>query len=112
MSILSNLSRRFHMLTTDAKPDPPRVPIKGYTHNLESINNETKKSNATTESQFTRNDITFEKSDAIPVTNVNSPTKEQHNLNNIKSSAHDSKEHTKPNIKTKKKPKQYKSCKC
>lgn len=112
MSILSNLSRRFHMLTTDAKPDPPRVPIKGYTHNLESINNETKKSNATTESQFTPNDITFEKSDAIPVTNVNSPTKEQHNLNNIKSSAHDSKEHTKPNIKTKKKPKQYKSCKC
>lgn len=110
MSILSNLSRRFHMLTTDAKPDPPRIPIKGYTHNLESINDETKKSSATTESQFTRNNITSEKSDAIPVTGVNYPTKEQH-LNDTKSSVHDSKEHGRPNIKTKKKPKQHKSSK-
>lgn len=111
MSILSSLSRRFHMLTTDAKPDPPRIPIKGYTHNLESINDETKKSNATTESQFTRNNITSEKSDAIPIPSVNCPTKEQY-LNDTKSSAHDSKEHGRPNIKTKKKPKQHKSCKC
>lgn len=111
MSILSNLSRRFHMLTTDAKPDPPRIPIKGYTHNLESINDETKKSNATRESQFTRNNITSEKSDAIPVTGVNCSTKGQH-LNDTKSSTHDSKEQRRPNIKTKKKPKQHKSCKC
>lgn len=34
MPILSELSRRFHMLTTDAKPDPPRTGIPGYTHNL------------------------------------------------------------------------------
>lgn len=34
MPILSELSRRFQMLTTDAKPDPPRTDIPGYTHNL------------------------------------------------------------------------------
>ncbi|XP_011629961.2 LOW QUALITY PROTEIN: uncharacterized protein LOC105422322 [Pogonomyrmex barbatus] len=35
MPILSQLSRRFHdMLTTDAKPDPPRTEINSYTHNL------------------------------------------------------------------------------
>lgn len=34
MPILSELSRRFQMLTTDAKPDPPRTGVPGYTHNL------------------------------------------------------------------------------
>ncbi|XP_032667986.1 protein immune deficiency isoform X2 [Odontomachus brunneus] len=34
MPILSELSRRFQMLTTDAKPDPPRTGIPSYTHNL------------------------------------------------------------------------------
>lgn len=33
MSVLSELSRRFHALTTDAKPDPPRVATESYTHN-------------------------------------------------------------------------------
>ncbi|XP_011145967.1 uncharacterized protein LOC105187066 [Harpegnathos saltator] len=43
MPILSELSRRFHMLTTDAKPDPPRTGIPGYTHNLPPTEDTTKK---------------------------------------------------------------------
>ncbi|XP_020290593.1 uncharacterized protein LOC109858091 isoform X2 [Pseudomyrmex gracilis] len=35
MPIFSQLSRRFYdMLTTDAKADPPRIGVEGYTHNL------------------------------------------------------------------------------
>lgn len=34
MPILENLSRRLHMLTTDAKPDPPRIHIEDNTNNL------------------------------------------------------------------------------
>lgn len=43
MPILSELSRRFHMLTTDAKPDPPRTGIAGYTHNPPPTQDEEKK---------------------------------------------------------------------
>lgn len=34
MPILADLSRRLHLLTTDAKPDPPRDGVPSYTHNL------------------------------------------------------------------------------
>ncbi|XP_035719836.1 protein immune deficiency-like [Vespa mandarinia] len=43
MPILSDLSRRFHLLTTDAKPDPPRIPIEGHTNNLRSSDEENTK---------------------------------------------------------------------
>ncbi|XP_015184556.1 PREDICTED: uncharacterized protein LOC107070659 [Polistes dominula] len=43
MPILSDFSRRFQLLTTDAKPDPPRVPIQDYTNNLQQNNEEEKK---------------------------------------------------------------------
>ncbi|KAI4485410.1 hypothetical protein M0804_006915 [Polistes exclamans] len=43
MPILSDFSRRFQLLTTDAKPDPPRVPIQDYTNNLQPNNEEEKK---------------------------------------------------------------------
>ncbi|KAK2581627.1 hypothetical protein KPH14_002129 [Odynerus spinipes] len=50
MPILSDLSRRFHLLTTDAKPDPPRV-IEGHTHNLRSTEEEKAKANRTKTTQ-------------------------------------------------------------
>ncbi|XP_015118041.1 protein immune deficiency [Diachasma alloeum] len=34
MPILAELSRRLHLLTTDAKPDPPRIHINDNTNNL------------------------------------------------------------------------------
>ncbi|XP_043277520.1 protein immune deficiency [Venturia canescens] len=34
MPILADLSRRLRLLTTDAKPDPPRIPSKDNTNNL------------------------------------------------------------------------------
>lgn len=44
MPILAQLSRRFHgMLTTDAKPDPPRIRIDDYTHNLPPQDKELRK---------------------------------------------------------------------
>ncbi|KAG7204189.1 hypothetical protein KM043_002025 [Ampulex compressa] len=36
MPILSDLSRRFHLLTTDAKPDPPRIVVEDNSHRSES----------------------------------------------------------------------------
>lgn len=42
MPILSDLSRRFHLLTTDAKPEPPRIPIEDNTHNLRTNEEEEK----------------------------------------------------------------------
>lgn len=47
MPILSELSRRFHMLTTDAKPDPPRTRISDYTHNLAPTQEEEEESKRT-----------------------------------------------------------------
>lgn len=36
MPILSDLSRRLHLLTTDARPDPPRIPpVEDNTSNVE-----------------------------------------------------------------------------
>ncbi|XP_012276037.1 receptor-interacting serine/threonine-protein kinase 1 [Orussus abietinus] len=35
MPILSSLSKRLHLLTTDSKPDPPRIQNAAYTNNLE-----------------------------------------------------------------------------
>ncbi|OAD58372.1 Receptor-interacting serine/threonine-protein kinase 1, partial [Eufriesea mexicana] len=121
MPILSNLSRRFHMLTTDAKPDPPRIPISGYTHNLVSNtknNDESKKTNyesvpVTKEAQFERNNaIQSEKeksrlNNAVPIVGANCSSKKQ-DLNNTKSSPHSTKERIRPNVKTKTKMKQHK----
>lgn len=100
MSILSNLSRRFHMLTTDAIPDPPRVEIKGYTHNINP-------------------DTTNEKSNVNPeinklLTNGSVPTNTRSHKQEekeIKFPTCDSKPRSKPDVKTKAKPKQYKQCK-
>ncbi|XP_014484748.1 PREDICTED: uncharacterized protein LOC106749612 [Dinoponera quadriceps] len=73
MPILSELSRRFHMLTTDAKPDPPRIGIPGYTHNLPPTEDEVakktrSKSVPTTSEELHRNDD--KKDDDIDVASV------------------------------------------
>ncbi|CAD1480518.1 unnamed protein product, partial [Heterotrigona itama] len=85
MPIFSNLSHRFHMLTTDAKPDPPRIPIEGYTHNLESntVNDDGPKSrkfesvSITSGGQLEQNVTSSEKNDAVPITTAKSSTKEE-----------------------------------
>ncbi|XP_050589688.1 protein immune deficiency isoform X1 [Bombus affinis] len=116
MPILSNLSHRFHMLTTDAKPDPPRIPIEGYTHNLEpnTINGDETKTTKfesvpiTTEPQLELKNVTSpDKDDAVPITNAKSSTEKQ-DLNDTKGAQDDAKERRKPNIKTKTKSKQRK----
>ncbi|KAK1116625.1 hypothetical protein K0M31_018244 [Melipona bicolor] len=114
MSILSNLSHRFHMLTTDAKPDPPRIPVEGYTHNLESntVNDNKPKTtkfesvSITSEAQLEQNVTSSEKNDAVPITNTKSSTKEQ-DLNDTKASSQNANERKIPNVKTKTKSKQH-----
>ncbi|XP_076284484.1 death domain-containing immune deficiency protein [Lasioglossum baleicum] len=88
MPILSNLSRRFHMLTTDSIPEPPRIEIKGYTHNLNDETNE--KSNATPEINKSQVD------DSAP-TNTRSETTEK---DKEKSPTCDSRQRRKSNTKT------------
>lgn len=121
MPILSDLSRRFHLLTTDAKPDPPRVPIKGYTHNhLEqrTVNEKTKKAEfvsepSTEKSQFQRNNVASTErkesilNDALP-TNADHSTGIEKDVDDRKT-ANEAKHQKKPNVKTKAKSKQYKS---
>lgn len=125
MPILSNLSRRFHMLTTDAKPDPPRIPIRGYTHNLASNTKNDDKSKKTkyesvpitAEAQFERNNAIpseGEKSrlnDAVPTTVEDNSSPKKQDPNDAKSSPHSTKERIRPNVKTKTKMKQHKHCK-
>ncbi|KAF3420627.1 hypothetical protein E2986_04544 [Frieseomelitta varia] len=99
MPILSNLSHRFHMLTTDAKPDPPRIPVEGYTHNLESntVNDDEPKTtkfesvSITSEAQLEQNVTSSEKNNAAPITNTKSSTKEQ-DLNDTKASSQNANE--------------------
>ncbi|XP_043527275.1 protein immune deficiency isoform X2 [Frieseomelitta varia] len=115
MPILSNLSHRFHMLTTDAKPDPPRIPVEGYTHNLESntVNDDEPKTtkfesvSITSEAQLEQNVTSSEKNNAAPITNTKSSTKEQ-DLNDTKASSQNANERKIPNVKTKTKSKQHK----
>ncbi|XP_076166902.1 death domain-containing immune deficiency protein isoform X2 [Ptiloglossa arizonensis] len=111
MPILSDLSRRFHMLTTDAIPHPPRIEIKGYTHNLDpdDVNDKSKAVPATIESQFEQNDKTSSEekksvpNDAVPTNTRSSETKQ--NLDDTQSSATDAKQPKRPNVKTKTKSK-------
>ncbi|KAK9306102.1 hypothetical protein QLX08_003153 [Tetragonisca angustula] len=113
MPILSNLSHRFHMLTTDAKPDPPRIPVEGYTHNLESNNDDEPKTtkfesvSITSGAQLEQNVTSSEKNDAVPIINTKSSTKEQ-DLNDTKASSQNANERKIPNVKTKTKSKQHK----
>ena len=119
MPIFSKLSRRFHMLTTDAKPDPPRIEITGYTHNLDphTVTSETngipKSAPVTPDPQVQqKNDVTpsEEKTSlsngAIPIDVPPSATEE--NSDDTKYSTTPPKEHKKPNVKTKTKSKQSK----
>ncbi|CAL7949461.1 unnamed protein product [Xylocopa violacea] len=121
MPILSSLSRRLHMLTTDAKPDPPRIPIKGYTHNLESnaVNIEKEKTKSESvateaEQQVKANDITLSSEKrsfenyAIPSKDANCSTTEQ-NLDDATTSTNGEKKQKRPNFKTNTKSKQNSS---
>ncbi|XP_076657423.1 death domain-containing immune deficiency protein [Halictus rubicundus] len=89
MPILTNLSRRFHMLTTDAIPEPPRIGIKGYTHNLNE--GETNEKSKTT-SEVNKSQI----NDSVP-TNTHPETTE---TDKAKFSTSDSKQRRKSNTKT------------
>ncbi|XP_050466353.1 protein immune deficiency [Cataglyphis hispanica] len=117
MPILSQLSRRFHdMLTTDAKPDPPRTGIKDYTHNLPPTSDEELK-----KTQSTSTPITPEKehddnvtslqgqksvpNDARPTTPTDFSTKPE-DLGDTRSTS-DSKEYKRPRTKTKSKQNKY-----
>ncbi|XP_054009111.1 protein immune deficiency-like isoform X1 [Hylaeus anthracinus] len=113
MPIFSEISRRFHMLTTDVIPDPPRKEPTSYTHNLEPDDRNTKtktKSNPTP--QFEQNDVTSTEeskslsNNAIPTNTCSSKTEQD--FNDTKSSSTDEKQHKKPNVKTKTKSKQSK----
>ncbi|XP_076762579.1 death domain-containing immune deficiency protein isoform X3 [Xylocopa sonorina] len=121
MPILSNLSRRLHMLTTDAKPDPPRIPIDGYTHNLDSnavnIEKEKTKSESVTtepEQQVKANDKTLSEEKrsfenyAIPSKTANCSTAEQ-DPDDAATSANGAREQKRPNVKTKTKSRQQNS---
>ena len=104
------------MLTTDAKPDPPRIPVEGYTHNLESNNDDEPKTtkfesvSITSGAQLEQNVTSSEKNDAVPIINTKSSTKEQ-DLNDTKASSQNANERKIPNVKTKTKSKQHKHCK-
>ncbi|XP_078036066.1 death domain-containing immune deficiency protein [Augochlora pura] len=95
MPILSNLYRRFHMLTTDAIPEPPRVEIKGHTHNLNADKTK-EKSNAKSKTDNTQTN------GSVPTSN--SPGKEK---DETKFPTYDSKQRQKTYTKMKTKPKQY-----
>ncbi|KOC63318.1 Receptor-interacting serine/threonine-protein kinase 1 [Habropoda laboriosa] len=108
MPILSDLSRRFHLLTTDAKPDPPRLPIKGYTHNLEpsAVNEKTKKTEFVSAPTTEREKSVL--NDTLP-TNADHSTRVENDVDDGKTSANEAKQQKKPNVRTKAKSKQYKS---
>ncbi|KZC06416.1 PREDICTED: uncharacterized protein LOC107194710 [Dufourea novaeangliae] len=99
MPILTGLSRRFHMLTTDAIPGPPRVEIKGYTHNLNTVEGSGK---AKTKSEGDKSLITG----SAPTNTRPSETKQD--FDEIKFPTSDEKQRNKPNVKTKTKSKQCK----
>lgn len=104
------------MLTTDAKPDPPRIPVEGYTHNLESntVNDNGPKTTKfesvfiTSGAQLQQNVTSSEKNDAVPITNAKSSAKEE-DLNDTKASSQNANERKIPNVKTKTKSK-HKYC--
>lgn len=116
MPILSQLSRRFHdMLTTDAKPDPPRTEIKGYTHNLpptpdeESKRTQSKSAPTTPENERDDDVATHRQKsvpdDARPTTPTDFCTKPE-DLGDAKST-NESKEYKRPRTKTKSKHSKY-----
>lgn len=114
MSILSELSRRLHLLTTDAIPDPPRVGIKGYTHNLEPERVEEKSKSklklkskqSPSEAEQVHNGVTERQKslpdDAIP---TDYPKESSTDPQPPRS---EPKEHKRPGVKTKTRSKQYK----
>lgn len=109
MPILSDLSRRLFMLTTDAKPDPPRVPISGYTHNL--VRNTDEKAFQSdpiaTEARAERSNVTSAADEKSSQNNAISSTETKpDDTNDTKASANGRKEQTRPNVKTRTKSKQ------
>ncbi|XP_070166208.1 immune deficiency isoform X1 [Polyergus mexicanus] len=113
MPILSQLSRRFHdMLTTDAKPDPPRTENKGYTHNLpptsdEELRKAQSKSTPTTPEKEHDDDVTMQgqksvPNDARPTTPTDFSTKPE-DLGDTKKTTSESKEYKRSRTKTKSK---------
>lgn len=115
MPILSQLSRRFHdMLTTDAKPDPPRT--GSYVHNLspsadeESTKTQSKSMPATPEKE--KDDVTASMqrqrsvpNDARPTTPTDFCTKPE-DLGDTRPTS-ESKEYKRPRTKTKPKYSKY-----
>lgn len=118
MPILSEISRRFHMLTTDAKPDPPRIEIAGYTHDLSSDeNSKTQSKSASTipnKEQIHNDIISIQRKKSVP--NEATPTTESctkpENLDDTRCPPmNESKDYKKPGVRTKAKPKHNKYCK-
>ncbi|XP_070525642.1 immune deficiency isoform X2 [Cardiocondyla obscurior] len=117
MPILSQLSRRFHMLTTDAKPDPPRT--GSYMHNLSIPEDEEPAKAHNDVSQSTSMPVTPEKeqddvtpsvqkqrsNDARPTTPTDFCTKSE-DLGDARSTS-ESKEPKRPRTKTKPKYSKY-----
>lgn len=98
MPILANLSRRFQMLTTDAKPDPPRINIHDN-----SLNNN---SSTTSGPNGISTSIVSSEIDSIPHTNNSDDhQKTQSNLSDSESTFSNSANDRgkKPNARTKKK---------
>lgn len=102
------------MLTTDAKPDPPRIPIKGYTHNLDSnaTEKETKERNpepaSVTPERCNVTSSEREKpllNDAVPVADANHSTIEQEPYD-AQAPTNEEKQRKKPNVGTRTKSKQ------
>ncbi|EZA59026.1 hypothetical protein DMN91_010904 [Ooceraea biroi] len=113
MPILSQLSRRFHdMLTTDAKPDPPRTGIEGYTHNLPPIQDEnlkkTQSKSMPTTPEKEHDDVTsMPRQKSVP--NDATPTDfcaDPEDLGHTKPTS-ESKEYKRPRTKTKSKQSKY-----
>lgn len=123
MPILADLSRRFHFLTTDAKPDPPRILIEGHTHNLRT-NEEEKTKVKATRKFFPRQQIPKKEcvhsiatplqrqksapNGATPIPSTDFPLRESRSLGNEDNndyddppSTNDFKEQKKPNVRTK-----------
>lgn len=116
MRLLSQLPRRFHdMLTTDAKPDPPRTGIEDYTHNLPPTSDEksrktqSKSAPITPEKEYD-DDVTVQgqksgPNDARPTTPTDFCTKPE-DLGDTKSTS-ESKTYKRPRTKTKSKHNKY-----
>lgn len=100
MSLLRDLSRRFNLLTTDATPDPPRVPLEGYTHNLEPNTNDKPPAEQTILTSEQRKSLG---DDAVPIKETESNTSTREGFNDAKPSANDTKIPKRPNVKTKSK---------